>query len=102
MDAPPPLNDLNAPSRFWLYLRIAMVGAAAMEVNKAGMYSKTKTAVRRVIKADLLVGTKEAELTFLTNLDPSLGDANAWWGFLSAAVELDRLCPPHALPLRPL
>lgn len=54
MAAPPPLNDLNAPSRFWLYLRIAMQGAAAMEVSKAGMFLKTKTAVQCAIKADLL------------------------------------------------
>ena len=96
----PQQNDLNAPSRFWLYLYIAMQGAAAMEAGKAAVYTNTKTAVRCAIKAGLLGDNTVAELTSLTNLYPSLGDTNAWMGLLSAAMKLDRLCPSHTLPLR--
>ena len=73
----PQQNDLNAPSRFWLYLWIAMQGAATMEAGKAGMHTNTKTAVRCAIKTNLLGENTEAELTSLTNLYPSLGDTNA-------------------------
>jgi len=80
MAAPPPLNDLNAPSRFWLYLRVAMADAAAMEVCKARMYTKTKTAVRYAIKADLLGENTVTEPAVLTNLFLSLGDTKCMVG----------------------